>query len=194
LYHGNLSVAENYTAAMQLIKHVFSKVDIKCVIAGNNPPKELEKLATFYPNVELKTGVSNDEIHDLIREAHINVLHTNQNTGIKLKLLNALYLGKFAVVNPLMVDGSGLEPVCVVGKNFDQMVDKINEYILLDYSEAYAKNRAKFLAENYNSSVAIERLLSEVDFSDVEQPQRQSENTILNSLSQFSGFLSYFSL
>ena len=38
LFHGNLSVSENYEAVIWLLKHVFSKIDFKTVIAGLNPP------------------------------------------------------------------------------------------------------------------------------------------------------------
>ncbi|MDC0467848.1 glycosyltransferase, partial [Bacteroidia bacterium] len=105
LYHGNLSVPENYNAAKQLILNVFSKIKTRAIIAGNNPPKELITLCNMHQNVELKYNLSTDEIHQLIENAHINVLYTNQNTGIKLKLLNALYLGRFSIVNSLMVEG-----------------------------------------------------------------------------------------
>jgi hypothetical protein len=147
LYHGNLAVPENYEAAKELIRNVFSKLLVKCVIAGNNPPRGLMQLCLQYDNVELKTNLKTKTIHDLIASAHINVLHTNQNTGIKLKLLNALYRGKFAVVNPLMVEGSGLEQLCAIGQNFDEMKTKIEEYLLLDYSQAYFEKRKQTLIE-----------------------------------------------
>ena len=38
LYHGNLSVSENYEAAMHLIKNIFSVIKVPFIIAGLNPP------------------------------------------------------------------------------------------------------------------------------------------------------------
>jgi hypothetical protein len=194
LYHGNLAVPENYKAAMELAVNVFSKVDQQCIIAGNNPPKELQTLCEKYANIEIKTNLSSKEIHSLISEAHINVLHTNQNTGIKLKLLNALYLGKFAVVNPLMVTDSGLEKLCAIGESWPEIVAKIEEYILLDYSEAYFQNRQDYLATHFGNGQSTAALLQEISFPETISPMRRTDNKMLNSLSQLSSFMSYFSL
>ncbi|MDC1395673.1 glycosyltransferase family 1 protein [Bacteroidia bacterium] len=194
LYHGNLSVPENYIAAMELVKNVFSKVKTKSIIAGNNPPKELTELCAKNDLVDLKTNLTTNEIHKLIKDAHINVLHTNQNTGIKLKLLNALYKGKFAVVNPLMVEGSGLEPLCAIGTNFEAMLARVNEYLLLDYTESYFENRRDYLQSNFGNKSGAELLLQNIDFSTAERPKRRSDSSVLKSLSQLSSFMSYFSL
>jgi len=173
---------------------VFSKVDMKCVIAGNHPHKDLIAFCEKYPNIELKADLSTDQIHDLIKKAHINVLHTNQNTGIKLKLLNAIYRGKFAVVNPLMVDGSGLESLCVISKNFDAMLTKVQEFRLLDYTPQYFENRKKYLEEHFNNQLAVKELINVTDFSKLNAPYRKADNKILKTLSQLSSVTSYFSL
>jgi glycosyltransferase involved in cell wall biosynthesis len=195
LYHGNLSVPENYMAAIELVNQVFSKLpNLPTIIAGNNPPKELIQLCAHFDNVELKSNLTTEQIHELIREAHINVLYTNQNTGIKLKLLNALYSGKFAVVNPLMVDGSGLESLCAIGKNLNDVLLKVKEYLLLDYSSLYFNNRKVFLSEHFNNKISSQLLMEAIDFSSDSMPKQRSDEKVLQSLSQLSSFMSYFSL
>jgi len=194
LYHGNLAVPENYKAAMELIRNVFSKVGTKSIIAGNNPPKELQILCEKYDNIELQTNLTTNTIHELIAKAHINVLHTNQNTGIKLKLLNALYRGKFAVVNPLMVQGSGLEKLCSVGKDFEEMRSKIEEYLLLDYSEAYFSKRKDMLLANYGNASGANKLIENITFPSQNIATRRADNKLIEGLSQLSSFMSYFSL
>jgi hypothetical protein len=195
LYHGNLSVPENYMAAIELVKHVFSKLpNTPAIIAGNNPPKELIQLCAHFDNVELRSNLTTEQIHLLIRDAHINVLYTNQNTGIKLKLLNALYRGKFAVVNPLMVDGSGLEYLCAIGKNLNEILLKVKEYLLLDYSLSYFNNRSLFLSEHFNNTKSAQSLTESIDFSADTLPKQRSDKEVLQSLSQLSSFMSYFSL
>lgn len=194
LYHGNLAVPENYKAAMELIQNVFSKIDTKSIIAGNNPPKELQQLCEKYDNIELQTDLSTEAIHELIANAHINVLHTNQNTGIKLKLLNALYRGKFAVVNPLMVEGSGLEKLCSVGKTFEEMKAKVEEYMLLDYTEAYFTKRKETLLADFGNQAGAEKLVENISFPTQSKASRRADNKLLEGLSQLSSFMSYFSL
>lgn len=194
LYHGNLSVPENYMAAIKLVKNVFCKLDTPAIIAGNNPPKELETLCAEYEHIELRTDVKTEELNELIKHAHINVLYTNQNTGIKLKLLNALYRGKFAVVNPLMVKGSGLEDYCIMGDNFDKMLKQIKSYLLLDFTKAYAERRYSYLEDNFGNSKGAEKLLDAINFDNIDTPNRRTDNKVIKSLSQLSSVMSYFSL
>lgn len=162
LYHGNLSVPENYNAAKQLILNVFSKIKTRAIIAGNNPPKELITLCNMHQNVELKYNLSTDEIHQLIENAHINVLYTNQNTGIKLKLLNALYLGRFSIVNSLMVEGSGLEKLCTISNNFQNIIQNINTLIKTDYTENHYTNKKLFLEKNFNITIGVQKLIKHI--------------------------------
>lgn len=162
LYHGNLSVPENYNAAKQLIENVFSKVKTPSIIAGNNPPNELVILCNKHHNIELKSNLSTNEIHDLIKNAHINVLFTNQNTGIKLKLLNALYLGRFSLVNPLMVEGSGLESLCTISNDFQGIIHNINHLMKKDYDDSFYYDKKVFLEENFNNTNSVKKLLEHI--------------------------------
>lgn len=162
LYHGNLSVPENYNAAKQLILNVFSKIKTRAIIAGNNPPKELITLCSMHQNVELKYNLSTDEIHQLIENAHINVLYTNQNTGIKLKLLNALYLGRFSIVNSLMVEGSGLEKLCTISNNFQNIIQNINTLTKTDYTENHYTDKKLFLEKNFNNTIGVQKLIKHI--------------------------------
>ena len=162
LYHGNLSVPENYNAAKQLILNVFSKIKTRAIIAGNNPPKELITLCNMHQNVELKYNLSTDEIHQLIENAHINVLYTNQNTGIKLKLLNALYLGRFSIVNSLMVEGSGLEKLCTISNNFQNIIQNINTLTKTDYTENHYTDKKLFLEKNFNNTIGVQKLIKHI--------------------------------
>ncbi len=163
LYHGNLSVPENHNAAKQLILNVFSKIKTHAIIAGNNPPKELITLCNMHQNVELKYNLSTDEIHKLIENAHINVLYTNQNTGIKLKLLNALYLGRFSIVNSLMVEGSGLEKLCTISNNFQNIIRNINTLMKTDYTENHYTNKKLFLEKNFNNTIGVQKLIKHIN-------------------------------
>ena len=84
------------------------------IIAGNKPSQELKEAVSDYPNIEIRTNLNTQEIHQLIKDAQVNVLPTFQATGIKLKLLAALYMGRHCLVNSFMVENTGLEPLCRV--------------------------------------------------------------------------------
>jgi len=128
LYHGNLGVGENNFAALYLVKEVFSKIRIPCTIAGNNPSDELIKACQKHQHIKLVDNWTNAQIMDAIGKAHINVLPTFQGTGIKLKLLNALYCGRFCIVNPIMVVNTTLEKACIISENSEKMVADIEDY------------------------------------------------------------------
>jgi hypothetical protein len=129
-YHGNLAVSENNLAALYLVKEVFSKTNYPLIIAGNAPCTELIELCQNKSNVTLRANIDSQEITSLLQSAHMNVLPTFQNSGIKLKLLAALFAGKHCLVNPPMVKGTGLENLCVVNPDavsFAKNIDSISK-------------------------------------------------------------------
>ncbi len=160
LYHGNLEVGENNQAALYLVRNIFSQLDIPLVIAGNRPSKELKEEVAKYHHIELKVGLSTEEIHQLIREAQINVLPTFQSTGIKLKLLAALYMGRHCLVNSSMVENTGLESLCRVEdseKRYGQAVVSLFEK---DFDEEELQIREETLNNRFSNSVNAEKLVS----------------------------------
>jgi glycosyltransferase involved in cell wall biosynthesis len=113
-YHGKLDVAENNEAALFLLHNVFNRTNYPLIIAGSNPSSELIEIASSLPHVQIKSSLSTEEIHRLLREAQVNVLPTFQATGVKLKLLSALYSGRFCLVNTPMIAGTSLAQFCSV--------------------------------------------------------------------------------
>lgn len=114
LYHGNLSVPENDAAAKDLIATVFAGLDCRLVVAGHAPSASLRALARRHDNVTLVADPSDGEMDKLIAESQVNILTTNQATGLKIKLLNALFKGRHCLVNSSMVEGTGLADLCTV--------------------------------------------------------------------------------
>ncbi len=163
LFHGNLGISENYEAAEWLIKNVFSKFSFKVVIAGLNPPDFLLALINKHPHIQVKESPNEEEMIQLIRNAQVHVLYTAQPTGLKLKLLNVLFKGRFIVCNANMLEGTGITPnnslfVCTTGENF---VRRISEVFYKDFSEALDKERDRLLA-NFDNQQNITKLIGEV--------------------------------
>jgi len=127
LYHGNLSVVENHVAAMWLVEQVAPHLDVTLMIAGKEPRQELVDAVEKAGGAELFSDLTVDELHQLVQGAQVNVLPTFQATGLKLKLLEALHSGRWCLVNPPMVQGTGLEELCVVAGNASEMVQAIKE-------------------------------------------------------------------
>lgn len=119
LYHGNLSVAENEQVVAWLLKKVFADLDLPFIISGKNPSPRLTKLIEQYPHACLIPDPSEEELQDLISKAQVNILPSFNCTGVKLKLLNALYNGRFCIVNKDAVEDTGLESCCHVADSAD---------------------------------------------------------------------------
>jgi len=152
LYHGNLSVAENNQAAFYLIHKVFDGIDFPLKIAGKEPLSTLEKEAKKKEaRFELIPNPYNEKMQVMIADAQLNVLPTFQPTGIKLKMLNALYNGRFCVVNSQMVQNTGLEPLCILAENAEEMKKTILQLINEDFTSEMIQRREQLLAEKFSN-------------------------------------------
>lgn len=162
LYHGNLSVRENEDAAKWLIENVFSELDMACVVSGLNPSDKLKKLADKYSNVTLVANPEDAEMIDLLRQAQVNILVTNQPTGLKLKLLNALYNGRFCLVNSDMVKGTSLEGLCVVADEPEQMISEIKRLMEEDFTEEDIEERDTQMCQLYDNESNAKKIISAI--------------------------------
>jgi len=160
LYHGNLSVPENNRAAIFLVTEVFSRLNIPCVVAGSKPSQTLQEAIKKYPNIKLVANVSAEEILKLIQDAQINVMVTFQATGIKLKLLNSLYRGRFVVANREMVDETGLDGLVHLGQTPAELVSKIQEVMKLEFTPEEVEKRKFTLGSTFNNQLNAQKLLN----------------------------------
>ncbi len=146
LYHGNLHVSENYLAAQWLIDHVFSKIDYPVVIAGLNPPQQLIEKINLHTNITLKANCNENDMQELIDNAHIHCLYTQQTTGLKLKLLNVLYSGRFVLANSAMLAGTQLNNavnLCETPQEYFNMIDSLK---LKEFTEVDKIQREKIIS------------------------------------------------
>ena len=152
LYHGNLSVPENNRAALYLVEEVFPLINRPCIISGSNPSKKLIKAISKHNNITLRANISTEEILELIESAHVNAMVTFQSTGIKLKLLNSLYRGRFVVANTAMVDETQVEGLCHISDNSVQFASFIEDCFTQDFCEIERSNRIELLGQLFNNN------------------------------------------
>jgi hypothetical protein len=151
LYHGNIEVPENEYAASYLITKVFNGLDLPLIIAGMKPRRKFRKLASSYENVMLVANPDDEKMFDLIRNAQVNILVTFQATGLKLKLLNTLYNGRFCLVNDAMTKGTSLEDLCETGNNPEELRIKLSELFTRTFNEEESLYRAEKLKKLYDN-------------------------------------------
>ena len=162
LYHGNLGVVENNQAALFIVKKVAAELNIPFVIAGKSPTDALKKEVAKHPHIELIENPAFEKITELLATAHINYLTTFQNTGIKLKLLNALYRGRFCLVNSMMVNNTGLESLCIIENNPVATQKVITDLMEMEFTEHHINKRKQLLDHQFSNKANAQKIIKSI--------------------------------
>jgi glycosyl transferase family 1 len=160
LYHGNLSVNENEKAAEWLLKNVFNKLDVPFIIAGKDPTERLKYLVQQAENTCLVENPDEKEMRDLIAKAQINILPSFNNTGVKLKLLHALFNGKHCIVNNAAVEDSGLQDGCYIAEEPAEFRKLIGNLFKQPFSDDDIEQRQGLLETLYNNEANARQLIA----------------------------------
>lgn len=150
LYHAKLSVAENEQAALWLIENVLKYIPYPAVIAGMNPSDQLKKVVARYPRIRLEANPDEERMQELISQAQIHLLWTDQPTGLKLKLLNSLFSGRHIVANDLMLVGTGLDSLCHIAQNAEEAQSLCQQLMKEPFSPDELKYREIQLSSLYS--------------------------------------------
>ncbi len=160
LYHGNLAVGENEKAATWLAQKVFNDLPIPLTIAGKNPGEQLKRIIKDNSNVTLIENPSDEELRELIASAQINVLPSFNSTGIKLKLLNALFNGRHCVVNAAMACATQIVTLCHIADDEDEFKSLIRSLFTEPFSENEILTRKNVLLSVYDNATNTQSLLA----------------------------------
>lgn len=157
LYHAKLSVPENEVAALWLVEHIFSQIDIPVIVAGMNPSERLAR-ALLGKNIRLVANPDERTMQELITEAHIHLLWTNQPTGLKLKLLSSLFAGRHVVVNDLMLVGTGLDALCHIASSPSEAMEQCKALMDIPVTSALIDARQRLLYPTYDTLAQAMRI------------------------------------
>ncbi len=146
LYHGNMMVPENVKAAQFLID-VYKNSHFPLIIASSHIHKNLIKEIDQHKNISFSKINEQSDLSALFNNAHVNVLPTFQKTGIKLKLLNTLYQGKFVIANDFMIDDTGLETLCEKANTKAEFLDTTTALFNIDFSNDIVNKRLEILQQ-----------------------------------------------
>ena len=156
LYHGNLSVPENVHAAVWLAETVFSQINFPLIIAGKNTDAVKNQFSDN-SNLRLINNPSDDELSELIKHAHINVLPSFNTTGVKLKLLHALFEGRFCISNYNGVAGSGVEDYVIHAETMEDWINAVQQKQSIEFDDEMIAARKNILPV-YNNKLNAEKL------------------------------------
>ena len=113
LYHGNLNINDNENAALFFI-NLFKSIPNQLVIAGLNPSKNLKSKIANISNIQLIESPHQDELKKLIANAKLNLFFSNHSSGVKLKLINALFNANHCLIGKEFVVNDDFKHVCTV--------------------------------------------------------------------------------
>ncbi len=164
LFHGNLSVIENQKAVFFLWKKVVRPLGIRMVVAGKNPPESLKTLARNNPHLGLVANPSSGQMERLIRQAHVHLIYSDNPSGMKLKLLYALFRGKHILVSRPLVAGTVLADLTVTaGNKAAEWRSRLRELWHTEPDvEVARKIRSGILAEHYDNRLNARKIMAYV--------------------------------
>ncbi len=157
LYHGNMQVAENEAAALWLIANVFSKIKTQFVIAGNGVSKKIEKAVQSITSINIVNNPRQQILENLISTAQINILPSLNNTGVKLKLLHALFNGRFCMTNTNGIKGSAIAAGVSIANSPAEYLQLINELLAQEFTSREIEER-RYLERLYDNGTNAQKL------------------------------------
>lgn len=165
LYFGKLSVPENDAVATWLLNEVFDTLPIPFVVAGKDPSPALVSLAHRQQHTCIVENPTEADLQELIAKAQCCIIPSFTNTGIKLKLLHALFSGKQVITNKQMIEGSGLENLCTIVERTEAFKTSIQHCFQQSFGEEEKHQRAEILLSKYNNLENGKRLIEFIQHS-----------------------------
>jgi len=160
VFIGNMAYPPNVTAAQFIVNDILpllpSKIKVK--IAGSNPAKEVNRLAS--EQVEI-TGYVED-IKNAYRSAEIFVAPMFLGTGLQNKLLESMALGVPCITTTLANNALGATPdkeilIADSPKEFAYQIQRLTEDFQI--KQRIIENGRSFIVENYEWSKVTDKLV-----------------------------------
>ncbi|NNM15420.1 MAG: glycosyltransferase [Bacteroidia bacterium] len=162
IYHGNLKVNENNKAAVFLAEQVFNDIDYPLLITGSGASNYLKHLVSENENIELKENIPSKEMLGYMQGAHMHILPTFQATGMKLKLISALFNGRYCVVNSEMIENTGVEKLCKLANSSTDFKERINELASKPFPSTELKNRKEVLGKDLSNHKNAQKIVNQI--------------------------------
>lgn len=157
LYHGDLRIADNIRSVHFLID-IFKGIKFPLLIASSFSNESILNKIKKFENIRFIIIKDQEHMIELFEKAHMNVLPTFQKTGIKLKLINSLFNGRFCVVTNEMVEDTGLEILCEIGKTKEIFSQKVVELFHKEYDSDRIEERKKVL-KNFDTELNAKKII-----------------------------------
>ncbi len=159
LYHGDLSVPDNAHAVRWIIEKVWEPGLGSLVIAGRSPARSLVRMIRPGSGIRLVADPTPESLEEWIRRAHGHLVVSFNSTGIKFKMLHALFRGRHCVVEEGLVRETGLEPLCRLVSGVTAYKSAILELNQVPFGPSDIQMRRNLLEKHFNNRENALRLL-----------------------------------
>lgn len=159
LYQGNLAHPENIEAVLFLLEQVFPGLDVPFIVAGRDPHPAIVAACAALPGCTLVAQPDAATMELLIRDAQLHVLPTFQASGLKLKLLYALFAGRHVLANDAMLHGSDLSALCHTANTAAAFKIKIPQLMATEFTIQELERRKELLQDQYRNSKNAQRII-----------------------------------
>ncbi|MEM6722609.1 MAG: glycosyltransferase family 4 protein, partial [Bacteroidota bacterium] len=149
LFHGDLSIGDNVAVAQFLIDQL-KDGDYELVLAGRAPKKELRQRIQKVEKVRLVANPDGAAMKALIQKAKVNVLWSFQTAGMKLKLVNALFQGRFIVANEHILNGTPVEETCLKANSPIELREQITYSMQHSWTKEMQEKRNNLLRDQFD--------------------------------------------
>ena len=164
LYHGNIGVSENRSAAEWLLENVLPGLRHPLYIAGNRIPSSLIRKYEGM-NVRFISSPGHPEMDSLIRGAQVLLLPATQSTGIKLKLIESLFKGRHLLINSTMSNDPVIRSLCNTADDPKAFIQQANDLFDSDFDISDIRNREEILLEHFSNRTAAAALVKALQAS-----------------------------
>ncbi len=152
LFQGNLEITENSNAVNFILNEIAPKSKYLIKIAGKNPSQDLKTKIENNNNVLLIENPSEAEMAHELQTAQVNLLFTFQQTGVKLKLINALQQGKHVIINSLMNDSDVFNDMCLIHDAPKEINRVINQLMTIPFTQNLIDKRENEFKQYFDNA------------------------------------------
>jgi glycosyltransferase involved in cell wall biosynthesis len=131
IFIGGLTFYPNIAAIRFILDEVWTPLKkkfptVKFYIVGRNPPEDIKAFAQIDPSVVVTGFV--DDIRKLMEESSVYVCPITDGGGTRLKILDALAMGKALVAHPIACEGIDVihNKNVLLAKNTDEFINFIS--------------------------------------------------------------------
>ena len=157
IYSGDLRTSDNKKAVRFLVDAFNQLGDYPLLIAVRDNFDFVEGLIEKSKNIVLVKLQDYGHLQSLLEEAHINVMISFQESGTKLKLVNALFNSRHCLINRNMVDDDKVLKICHLASTKEEFVAAVQHLRDVPYTDYM--ERKKVLDEVFDDRKNAQKLM-----------------------------------